>query len=280
MQTGVQMKGFGWRALWARGAPRMGRVVRSVLGASVLLGSALLGSVACQSKSNEVEAESANAKQNTREQQAAPANSAPGTAAKINGPKAPAPAEVGRPAPNFELSDLDGKRVRLSDHRGSIVVLEWINPDCPFVQASYRKGSLKGLAERQQKEGVVWIAINSAAPGRQGHGVERNRKAKEQFQVSHAIALDESGEVGRLYGATNTPHMFVIDKQGVLAYAGAIDNSPDGEGESPQGGKLINYVDAAVSALKSGEPVKVPRTEAYGCSVKYRKEQPKGAYGY
>ena len=149
------------------------------------------------------------------------------------------------------------------------MVLEWFNPDCPFVKASHTKGSLVDLAERQQKQGVVWVAINSNRPGSQGEGAERNQDAKREFKLSHPILLDPSGQVGKLYGAERTPHMYVIDPKGVLVYAGAIDNSPDGEGESPKDGKLVNYVEQALSAVAAGKAVEPAETEAYGCTVKY-----------
>ncbi|HEV8244900.1 MAG TPA: thioredoxin family protein, partial [Polyangiaceae bacterium] len=179
------------------------------------------------------------------------------------------PAQVGQAAPDFELPGIDSEHVRLSQYRGKTVVLEWFNPDCPFVRLSHTKGSLVGLAARHQKEGVVWLAINSAAPGKQGHDLERNRQVRQEYQLSHPILLDETGRVGKAYGAKHTPHLFVIDAQGTLVYAGAVDNSPDGEGESAPGGKLINYVDATLDALSKQKPVAVPSTEAYGCSVKY-----------
>ena len=178
-------------------------------------------------------------------------------------------AEVGKPAPDFTLFDYDGKPFHLADLRGKTVVLEWFNPDCPFVKASHGKGSLKGMAARWTEKGVVWLAIDSAAPGKQGHGAERVAAGKKAFELSHPVLADESGKVGKLYGATNTPHMFVIDPQGVLQYRGAIDNSPDGEGDSPTGPKLINYVDAALEAITAGKPLEVKETKAYGCGVKY-----------
>ena len=178
-------------------------------------------------------------------------------------------AEVGAPAPDFTLADLTGKTVKLSDFKGKTVVLEWFNPGCPYVKASHTKGSLVDAARRHAQKGVVWLAINSGAPGKQGAGLEVNREAQKTFRLDHPVLLDESGQVGRAYGATNTPHMFVIAPSGTLVYAGAIDNSPDGEGESPAGGKLIRYVDAALADLAAGRPVAVPSTKAYGCSVKY-----------
>jgi peroxiredoxin len=181
----------------------------------------------------------------------------------------PQTAKVGAPAPDFDLPDLEGKRVRLSELRGKTVVLEWFNPECPFVKASHTKGSLIDTAKRQTTNGVVWLAINSGAPGKQGHGVEKNRTGKDTFGLSHPILLDENGQVGQRYGAQRTPHMYVIDAKGVLVYRGAIDNSPDGEGESPKDGKLVNYVDAALADLAAGRPVATAETEAYGCGVKY-----------
>src|SRR5262249_26247831 len=151
--------------------------------------------------------------------------------------------------------------------KGKTVVLEWFNPGCPFVRASHTKGSLREAAKRHPE--VVWIAINSGAPGKQGHGVETNRSGAEKFSMSYPILMDEEGAVGKRFGATNTPHMYVIDKDGVLVYRGAIDNSPDGEGESPTGGRLVNYVDAALADIAAGKKVATAETKAYGCSVKY-----------
>jgi peroxiredoxin len=176
---------------------------------------------------------------------------------------------VGKPAPEFELSDLEGHKVKLSQFRGKTVVLEWFNPECPFVRASHTKGSLKGLAAKYTDKGIAWLAINSGAPGKQGYGVEANVAGTRKYGLTHPVLLDETGEVGRAYDARHTPHMFVIDGKGVLVYRGAIDNSPDGEGESPAGGTLVNYVEAALADLAAGRSVKTPETEAYGCSVKY-----------
>lgn len=178
-------------------------------------------------------------------------------------------AEVGQPAPDFTLQDLDGKPHRLSDLRGKVVVLEWFNPGCPYVVNAHTKGSLVDTAARKAKDGVVWLAVNSGAPGKQGHGVETNREAARRWSMAYPILVDESGQVGKAYGATNTPHMYVIGKDGKLAYKGAIDNSPDGERGSPQGGTLVEYVTAALDALAAGRPVQVTETKAYGCGVKY-----------
>jgi len=172
-------------------------------------------------------------------------------------------------APDFTLHDLDGGTVKLADLRGKVVVLEWFNPECPFVQRSHTEGSLVGLSKRQAAKGVVWYAINSGAPGKQGSGAEANRKGQTTLHVENPILLDDTGVVGKAYGATNTPHMFVIDAAGNLVYSGAIDNSPDGEGKSPEGGTLVNYVEQALDDVAAKRPVRTPKTKAYGCSVKY-----------
>ena len=178
-------------------------------------------------------------------------------------------ADIGLPAPEFALKDLDGKVHKLSDYRGKTVVLEWFNPGCPYVVTAHTKGSLVDLAQKQSKDGVVWLAVNSGAPGKQGHGVETNRAAAKAWSMAYPILVDESGSVGKAYGATNTPHMFVVSKDGTLVYKGAIDNSPDAERGSPQGGVLVEYVSATVEDLAAGRPVRTAQTRAYGCAVKY-----------
>jgi hypothetical protein len=193
----------------------------------------------------------------------------PAAASSASVSSATVSADVGKSAPDFVLRDLDGRDVRLADFRGRILVLEWFNPKCPFVNLSHTKGSLKGTAARHIAEGVAWLGIDSAAPGKQGYAPDEIRDGVKRFGLTHQILRDETGTVGRAYGASNTPHMFVIDHAGILVYAGAIDNSPDGEGESPQGGTLVNYVDAALDDLAAGRRVRTPRTKPYGCSVKY-----------
>jgi peroxiredoxin len=175
------------------------------------------------------------------------------------------PAALGQKAPDFSLTDLDGNAVKLSDYRGKTVVLEWFNADCPFVKKNHTEGPLKDMAKKVSAQGVVWLAINSSAPGKQGHGAA-NREGKQRYGLAHPILLDESGEVGHLYGATNTPHMYVVDPAGVLVYRGAIDNAPDGD---PRGDHFINYVEAALADVAAGRPVATPEVKAYGCSVKY-----------
>jgi peroxiredoxin len=183
-------------------------------------------------------------------------------------PEAPKGAEVGKPAPAFTLKSLDGKEVKLSDYKDKIVVLEWFNPGCPVVQRHHDKDSLKTTAADLTKDGIVWLAINSGAAGKEGSGADANKKGAEKWGLKHPILLDEEGTVGRSYGAATTPHMFVIDAKGVLAYAGAIDNDPNGEMKPEE---RINYVRDAVASLKKGEAVKTPTSKAYGCGVKYGK---------
>lgn len=178
------------------------------------------------------------------------------------------PAELGQPAPDFTLSDLSGKAVHMRDLKGKRVVLEWFNPDCPFVKYAHGKGPLKDQGARAGKAGVTWIAINSGAPGKQGAGRERNQAAVKEYAMPYPVLLDEGGQVGKLYGAKATPHMYVIDEKGVLVYRGAIDNAPLGEAQGAPA-DYVNYVDAALGDLKAGRPVKTAETKAYGCGVKY-----------
>jgi peroxiredoxin len=170
-------------------------------------------------------------------------------------------------APDFTLKDTEGKSHTLSEYTkaGKVVVLEWFNPDCPFVKKHHvNNKSMSATYQAAAKQGVVWLAINSGSPGKQGAGLERNVKAKTEYAISYPVLLDEAGTVGRAYGAKTTPHMFVIAKDGSVAYAGAIDNDP-------AAGKLgdLNYVTAALDAISAGKPVENPRTKSYGCSVKY-----------
>ncbi len=176
-------------------------------------------------------------------------------------------AALGKPAPDFELKDIDGKVVKLSDYKGKVVVLEWFNPECPVIVKAHSEGPLKDQASRVAKDGVVWLSINSGAAGKQGNGIDKNKKAKADWKIGGPILIDEKGDVGRKYDAKTTPHMYVIDAKGVLAYRGAIDNAASGK---PEGGEpLVNYVDAALADIKAGKPVAKNDTKAYGCSVKY-----------
>ncbi|HEU4576946.1 MAG TPA: thioredoxin family protein [Polyangiaceae bacterium] len=227
-------------------------------GAGALLVGALLSSLCACSKPSAVAQE--------------PAAAPPAQPAAEGAAPAPSAttAAIGQPAPDFTLPDLDGKQVSLAEFRGKPVVLEWFNPGCPFVRNSHTVGSLKGLAAQEAGQGVAWLAINSGGAGKQGNGVEATRKGQSEYGMQHPILLDESGNVGHLYGAERTPHMYVINSEGVLVYRGAIDNSPDGEGQSPEGGKLVNYVASALQAVRSGGKVDPAETKPYGCSVKYQ----------
>jgi peroxiredoxin len=209
---------------------------------------------------------------------AAPAaEKAPEQPAAAAAPAPTASAELGKPAPDFTLTDIEGKPVALSALRGKTVVLEWFNPDCPFVKYAHSEGELKTMASKVMGDSLVWISINSGAPGKQGHGVERNRAAKTEYGMKNSIALDESGSVGRAYGAEKTPHLFVIDTQGTLIYRGAIDNAPIGkiDPERPRlptskEAELVNYVHAALEDMNASRGLRIAETPAYGCSVKYQ----------
>jgi glutathione peroxidase-family protein len=180
-----------------------------------------------------------------------------------------ASAEVGKPAPAFTLPDSNGKKTSLSDFKGKVVVLEWVNFDCPFVQKHYGSHNMQRLQEKYVGKGVIWLSINSSAAGRQGNypGAKVNSLIKEHKAHQTAYLIDENGAVGHLYNAKTTPHMFVVDKSGNLVYAGAIDdkNSPD-EADIKT---AKNYVDAALEEVLAGKPVTTASTKSYGCSVKY-----------
>jgi hypothetical protein len=178
-----------------------------------------------------------------------------------------ASAVLGQPAPDFSLPALDGTTHTLSQYRGKTVVLEWFNPGCPFVQYAHGSGGpLDGLAARAAADGLVWLAINSGVPGKQGHGAEVNRQAAADWKMAHPVLLDETSVAGRAYGAVTTPQMYVIDPEGRLVYRGALDNRPlgNGEGQNP-----VGYVANALADLKAGRPVALAETKPYGCSVKY-----------
>lgn len=173
--------------------------------------------------------------------------------------------EIGQAAPDFTLTDLDGKTVKLSDHKGKIVVLEWYNPGCPFIVKHHKTlTTFNDLYNEFHSKDVVFLAINSSAKGKQGHGAELNKKAKEEFKLPFPVLVDEDGTVGKSYGAKTTPHCYIVNKDGTLAYNGAIDNntSPDKAGDK-------NYVKEALNQLIRGETVTEATTKPYGCSVKY-----------
>ena len=170
----------------------------------------------------------------------------------------------GRRAPDFELNSFDGRNVSLSKNRGRVIVLEWFNPDCPFSRYHYEtKSTMVDLAKKYKSKEVVWLAVNSAS----ATTPEANRAFAQKHKLPYPILDDRSGRVGRVYGARTTPHVFVIDKDGFVAYSGAIDSTP--MGKVIEGAAVVNYVDQALAALTSGQKVSTPATPPYGCSVKY-----------
>lgn len=176
---------------------------------------------------------------------------------------------LGQPAPAFTALDAAGKRRSLAEFRGRTVVLEWTNNGCPYVQKHYNSGSMQALQKRATADGVVWLTIISSAPGFQGHltGPQARRWKTSAGAHSSDVLLDPSGAVGRAYDAKATPHMFVIDKAGRLAYMGGIDDRPSSDPASLEGAK--NYVAAALADLKAGRPVAEAASRPYGCAVKY-----------
>jgi len=185
---------------------------------------------------------------------------------------ASAAATVGQPAPNFTLQGSDGKEHSLAEYKGKFVVLEWTNPDCPFVHKFYDSGDMQKLQKAETAKGVVWLRINSSAQGHEGYQTASDLTA---YVGSHHVAataslLDPEGKVGHLYGARTTPHMFVIDAKGTLVYAGGIDDTPSADAADIP--KAKNYVTTALSETMEGKAVTTPTAKPYGCSVKYAKE--------
>jgi len=170
---------------------------------------------------------------------------------------------VGDQAPAFTLSDTAGNQVSLADYSGKVVVLEWLNPDCPFVQRHYKAGTMKNLASKYGAQGVVWLTVNST----KYMDAAANAKFKAANDLPYTILVDQSGEVGHLYGAMTTPHMYVIDGGGRLVYIGAIDDDPRGNKDGPS----TNYVAVALDEVLAGTAVSTAETKPYGCSVKYKK---------
>ena len=180
-----------------------------------------------------------------------------------------AAATVGQSAPAFALPDTSGKTVSLGDFKGKTVVLEWVNPGCPFVQKHYKSANLPGTQKAAVDRGVVWLAINSTAPGTSDHLSPESMAA---WMVKHQAAatatlMDGDGRVGRAYGAKTTPHMYIIDPRGILVYAGAIDSKPTAKIDDIK--TATNYVNQALGEVLAGKPVGTPLTQAYGCTVKY-----------
>ena len=176
---------------------------------------------------------------------------------------------IGQPAPAFQAMDADGHSRSLSDFAGKVVVLEWTSSDCPYSGKHYGSGNMQRLQKKAVKDGVVWLTVSSSAPGRAGYFTPQIARAwrAQVHSNATAILLDGDGKVGRAYGARATPHMFVIDRSGRLAYMGGIDDRPYTDPASLKGAK--NYVALALADLKAGRPVAEPVTAPYGCSVRY-----------
>ncbi len=181
-------------------------------------------------------------------------------------------ATVGQPAPHFSLIDVNGKTVKLSDFKGKTVVLEWTNPGCPFVRKHYQQSNnLPGLQKEATAKNTVWLAINSTEPGHADHLAPAKMGAwmVERGASVSATLMDADGKVGQAYGAKTTPHLYVVDAAGKLAYAGAIDSIASAKAEDIA--KAQNYVRSALADMAAGKPVATPTSPPYGCSVKYAK---------
>ena len=176
--------------------------------------------------------------------------------------------EIGKSAPDFSGTDINGKTVHLSDYKGKVIVLESYNNDCPYCHNHFATGSMQELQKEMTSKGVVWLMVNSVNPHNGSHRTPEQARAEWKEQKMNATAWldDSSGAIGRLYGMLTTPHMFVIDKTGTLVYDGAIDDQPD-PFHDPH--KAHNYVREAVNKTLAGEKVAVSKTKPYGCAVKY-----------
>jgi len=177
-------------------------------------------------------------------------------------------ADVGKPAPDFTAKDINGKTHKLSDYKGKIVILEAYNLDCPFCKNHFKSGAMQELQADVTGKGVVWLLVNSV--GSRNPGYRDAEKAKQEWKEQKIKATawidDHSGELGKKYGMRTTPHMFVVDKDGVLVYQGAIDDRAAAEGD-PRTAR--NYVRETVTKLLAGEKVAATQTKPYGCGVKY-----------
>jgi alkyl hydroperoxide reductase subunit AhpC len=179
-----------------------------------------------------------------------------------------AEAKVGQPAPDFVGTDINGKTHRLSDYRGKIVVLEAYNLDCPYCANHYKTGAMQELQGAAVSKGIVWLIVNSVHPGHPNYrnAAAARKEFAEQKIKATAWLDDHAGEIGKKYGMQTTPHLFVINQQGVVAYQGAIDDRPESSG-NPRTAR--NYVKAAIEALLAGKAVPVAESKPYGCTVKY-----------
>ena len=187
----------------------------------------------------------------------------------ISPDQAIAEAKIGTSAPDFTLTDSTGTTHTLSKFKGKTVVLEWTNFDCPYVRKHYDTRNMQSLQEKYTKDGVVWLLINSSAPGKQGHLDATQATESLEKEGAHATAFlhDPDGVVGKKYGARTTPHMYIINDKGILVYAGAIDDNSSSRHAAVK--TASNFVAAALDSLKEGTVIKVSSSEPYGCSVKY-----------
>ncbi|MBN1299950.1 MAG: thioredoxin family protein [Melioribacteraceae bacterium] len=179
-------------------------------------------------------------------------------------------AEIDKTAPNFILTDSNGNAHSLTDFRGKVVVLEWVNFGCPFVKKHYNSKNMQNLQKKYTDAGVVWLSICSSAEGKQGYleKEEINDKIAGYGAAMTAYLVDESGKVGKMYDAKTTPHMYVINKDGILVYAGGIDDKASTEVSDIE--TAVNYVSAALDAVINGKEVNTKVSKPYGCSVKYK----------
>lgn len=177
--------------------------------------------------------------------------------------------DIAKPAPQFTLPNLDGKEISLKNLAGKYVVLEWTNYSCPFVKKHYKSGKMQKLQKEFREKGIVWLSICSSALGKEGYMEPNEWRLKIKAFKSNPtdILLDPQGQVGRLYGAKTTPHMFIVNPKGLLIYKGAIDDTPSIDASDIP--KSKNYVRQALEEALSGKPVSAPITQPYGCSVKY-----------
>ncbi len=172
-------------------------------------------------------------------------------------------ATIGAKAPDFSLQNYDGKQMGLGDYAGKITVLEWVNPECPYVQRHYKAKTMQTLADQYKNDGVVWLSINTTHSATN----EFDKQWVADQNISYPVLNDAAGDVGKAYHATNTPELYIIGKDGLLLYKGAIDNDPEGD----KGAARVNYVQKAMGEILAGKTVSEPETKAYGCSVKYAK---------
>lgn len=177
--------------------------------------------------------------------------------------------DSGQPAPDFTFADLAGKTHKLSEYRGKVVILEWLNPNCPVVGRHYRSHNMQETQTAAAADGAVWLQINSSSMGDLDAAASIEWQ-KKQNVIATAYIRDEAGKIGRLFGAQTTPHVFVIAKDGTLVYQGAIDDQPNASPANTT--SAHNYVKAALAALKAGKPVEKSTTQPYGCGVKYGAE--------